>query len=162
MSTKMDFYLGRGLAAQWLGSIAGDARPDDLLTVAPGRRVLTATTVAAFITAVTDVIAGWETGSLSGSFPREGGWPWPWPTSHRTGWIVAFDPDPCAVFLTVGGGIRWHRMNPDHPETPARSDSLGPVDILAWLRDPAAPPSVPMPIMRVAEAHVRRAKNSGR
>jgi hypothetical protein len=34
----MDLYLGRGLAAQWLGSIAGDARPGVLLTVAPGRR----------------------------------------------------------------------------------------------------------------------------
>jgi hypothetical protein len=42
-------------------------------------------------------------------------------------------------------------MNPDRPQVPAQNHSLGPVEILAWLRDPAAPPSVPMPIMRVLD-----------
>lgn len=148
MSTKMDFYLGRGRTARWLGSIEGDARPSVLLTTGPGRRALTATNVAAFVDAVTDVIVHWPTDSHSRSFPPDGGWPWSWPTSHLTDWITAFDPSPRAVFVTVGGGIRWHRMNPDHPQAPAPNHSLGLVDILASLRDPTAPPALPMPTMR--------------
>jgi hypothetical protein len=142
----MDFYLGRGFDAHWLGSIQGSARPSVLLTTEAGRRTLTATTVAAFVDAVTDVLVHWPIGSQGASFPRDDGWPWP--TSHSTDWVVAFDPRPSAVFLTVGGGIRWYRMNPARPQVPAQNHSLGPVDIRAWLRDPTAPPSVPMPIMR--------------
>lgn len=148
MSTNMDFYLGRGLAARWLGSIEGDGRPSVLLTLEPGRRALTATTVAAFVDAVTDVMVQWPTDSHSRSFPPDGGWPWSWPTSHLTDWIIAFDPNPRAVFVTVGGGIRWHRLNPHRPQPPALNHLLGPVDILAWLHDPTAPPALPMPTMR--------------
>jgi hypothetical protein len=53
------------------------------------------------------------------------------------------------VFVTVGGGTRWERIDPRAPRPPANEDDeLGPPDIQAWLDNPAAPPSVPMPLMR--------------
>ncbi|OKJ95633.1 hypothetical protein AMK34_21690 [Amycolatopsis sp. CB00013] len=52
------------------------------------------------------------------------------------------------MFATVGGGVRWHRLDPLNPWFPEGDDSLGPPYLYAWLRDPAASPSVPMPLMR--------------
>jgi hypothetical protein len=151
MSTKLDFYLGRGAGAQWLGSIAGSAHPDVLLTVPLGRRALTATSMDGYSRAVAEVIAYWASDGSGESYPSEGGWPWPWPTSHWTDWTVTFDPDPGSVFLTVSGGVRWHRIDPLLPQLPDDTDPLGPPDILHWLRNPMAAPSMPMPLMRALQ-----------
>jgi hypothetical protein len=51
------------------------------------------------------------------------------------------------VFVTIGGGVRWERLNPRAPYQPA-TDDLGPPELQAWLRAPADPPSVPLPLMR--------------
>ncbi|MEV6639651.1 hypothetical protein [Amycolatopsis sp. NPDC051371] len=148
MSTKTDFYLRRGISAEWLGSVARDAHPEDLLAVPPGRLALTTTDETTYRDAVNDLITVWACEDLGEAYPRRGGWPWPWATSHHTDWIVAFDRGENAVFLTVGGGVAWHRINPRCPCVPEGEDPLGPPDIHAWLADPAAPPSVPMPLMR--------------
>lgn len=62
-------------------------------------------------------------------------------------WIVTFDPADNGVFVTVGGGVRWERLDPRNPREPC-TDDLGSPDLEAWLRAPADPPSVPLPLMR--------------
>lgn len=148
MSTKTDFYLGHGTSAEWLGSIARNAHPEDVRAVPPGRLALTSTDAATYRDAVDDLLVVWACEDLGDAYPRRGGWPWPWWTSHISSWIVAFDPAEKAVFITVGGSVAWHRINPRCPDMPEGDDPLGPPDLAAWVRDPAAPPSVPMPLMR--------------
>ncbi|WP_238412896.1 hypothetical protein [Saccharothrix deserti] len=94
-----------------------------------------------------DLFVTWETEDLGAAFPRRTGWPWPWSTSHLNSWILTYDPDPGGVFATVGGGVRWERLNPRAPQEPHGGD-MEPPDMDAWLRDPAAPPSVPLPLIR--------------
>ncbi|VVJ22699.1 Uncharacterised protein [Amycolatopsis camponoti] len=148
MSSYTDFYLGRGEKADWIGSLRGECYPENFLVVAPLRMALTATDARTFRAAVTNTLNCWEAEHLGQAYHRELGWPWPWYSSHTSSWIITFDSDTEAVFVTVGGGIRWHRINPHAPRFPEGEDPLGPPDIHAWLRDPAAPPSVPMPLMR--------------
>lgn len=147
MSTKTDFYLGRGHDAEWLGSLQWECEPDNLLRVPPGRLALTATDEPTYRAAVADLFITWETEELGVAYSRRTGWPWPWPTSHLNSWIVAFDPADNGVFVTVGGGVRWERLDPRNPCEPP-TDDLGPPDLEAWLRAPADPPSVPLPLMR--------------
>ncbi|TKG60367.1 MULTISPECIES: hypothetical protein [Pseudonocardiaceae] len=148
MSSYTDFYFGRGENADWIGSLRGECYPENFLAVPPSRLALTATDEHAFRAAVADTLDVWEDERLGHAYRRELGWPWPWYTSHNSSWIMVFDPEPQAVFVTVGGGISWHRIDPHDPRFPEGDDPLGPDDIYAWLRDPAAPPSVPMPLMR--------------
>jgi hypothetical protein len=61
-------------------------------------------------------------------------------------WIVTFDPAARGVFVTVGGGVRWAPLDTSNPREP--TDNIGPPDLHAWLRAPADPPSVPLPLMR--------------
>lgn len=148
MATKTDFYIGRGTHAEWIGSLERDCPPANVLRVPPGRLALTATDEPTYRAAVEDLLIVWSVEDLGEAHPRAHGWPWPSPTSHhRSDWIITFDPDEGGVFVTVGGGIRWHPINPRAPRQP-HSDTLEPPDIAAWLRDPAAPPSVPLPTMR--------------
>ncbi|QWF81031.1 hypothetical protein [Amycolatopsis sp. CA-230715] len=148
MSSNTDFYLGRGEHADWIGSLRGESYPDNFLAVPPLRLALTATGEDTFRAAVADTLVVWEDERLGQGYRPELGWPWPWYSSHNSSWIITFDSEAEAVFVTVGGGVRWHRIDPHDPRFPEGDDPLGPPDIHAWLRDPAAPPSVPMPLMR--------------
>ncbi|MFI5593669.1 hypothetical protein ACIA5G_52205 [Amycolatopsis sp. NPDC051758] len=148
MSSYTDFYVGRGENAEWIGSLQGECYPDNFLAVAPRRLALTTTKALTFRAAVTDTLDVWEDEGLGRAYRRESGWPWLWCSSHNSSWVITFDPAAEAVFVTVGGGVRWHRIDPLDPRFPEGDDPLGPPDIHAWLRDPVAPPSVPMPLMR--------------
>ncbi|MFE0025470.1 hypothetical protein [Amycolatopsis sp. NPDC059021] len=148
MSSYTDFYIGRGEHAEWIGSLHGECYPDNFLAVPPVRLALTTTDENTFRAAVTDALVVWEDEHLGQGYRPDLGWPWPWYSSHNSSWIITFDPEAVAVFVTVGGGVRWHRIDPHGPRFPEGDDPLGPPDISAWLRDPAAPPSVPMPLMR--------------
>lgn len=157
MSEKTDFYLGRGHDAQWLGSLQWDCEPDNLLRVPAGRRALTATDETTYRAAVADLFCTWETEGIGEAYPRHrSGWPWPWPTSHVNSWIITFDPAAPGVFLTVGGGVRWEPLDPRDPRQPD-GEAIGPPDIEAWLRAPADPPSVPLPLMRNPHTRVHTA-----
>jgi hypothetical protein len=147
MSTKTDFYLGRGLGAEWVGALQQDCAPPNLLRVPPGRLALTATDEHTYRAAVADLFIVWETEGIGAAYPRRAGWPWPWPTSHVSSWIITFDPLVGGVFATVGGGVCWARIDPRKPREPS-TEGMEPPDIEAWLRAPAAPPSVPLPLMR--------------
>ncbi|MBN6034142.1 hypothetical protein [Amycolatopsis sp. 195334CR] len=149
MSSYTDFYLGRGEHAEWIGSLRGECYPENFLAVPPVRLALTATEEGTFRAAIADALIVWEDECLGHGYRPELGWPWPWYSSHASSWIITFDPEDAAVFATVGGGVRWHRLDPRNPWFPdSEDDPLGPPDLAAWLRDPAAPPSVPMPLMR--------------
>jgi hypothetical protein len=147
MSTKTDFYVGRGHDAEWLGSLQWECEPENLLRVPPGRLALAATDEPTYRDAVADLFVTWESEELGAAFPRRTGWPWPWHTSHLTDWIIAFDPVVSGVFATVVGGARWQQLNP-HAPWQLSTDDLAPPDLHAWLRAPAEPPSVPLPLMR--------------
>jgi hypothetical protein len=149
MSTKTDLYIGRGHDAEWIGSLQGECDPENMLRVPPGRLALTARDEATYRDAVQDLLTVWAVEEIGHAYPPRTGWPWPWPTSHVSSWIIAYDPDEAGVFVTVGGGTRWERIDPRAPRPPANEDDeLGPPDLQAWLDNPAAPPSVPMPLMR--------------
>lgn len=81
MGTRADFYVGRGLQAEWLGSIGWDGYPDGI--DAP---VLTATTEQAFREAVAAFAA-----TRSDWTAPERGWPWPWEDSRTTDYAYAFE-----------------------------------------------------------------------
>jgi hypothetical protein len=73
VTTKADFYDGRGPAAVWLGSLQGDADPETVRTVACGRLVLDATDPFTYADAVTDLLDVWGDDNLGhGHHPRDG------------------------------------------------------------------------------------------
>lgn len=134
MSSKIDFYDGRGSTAKWLGSLQDDCTPEQLLTYPAGHRALTATDPITFTDAVTTLIEHWP----SMAYHPENGWPWPWPDSHLTDWICAFDHG--RVWLAIGIGCRWQHLDPHHLTLPD-PDELTTHDI-----GPAPP--LGLPIMR--------------
>lgn len=99
MGTRADFYVGRGLEAEWLGSIAWDGYPsgiDDVVLTAATEE-LYRETVAAFL--------GREDGTLP-----EMGWPWPWDDSNTTDYSYAFD-DGCVWGSSFGAP--WFQITLD-------------------------------------------------
>jgi hypothetical protein len=80
MGTRADFYVGRGVEAEWLGSIAWDGYPagvDDAVHLSDNEEEYRRN-VAAFLTR--------EDATLP-----EYGWPWPWDDSATTDYAYAFD-----------------------------------------------------------------------
>jgi hypothetical protein len=71
MSSKIDFYDGRGSTAKWLGSLQDDCTPEQLLTYSAGHRALTATDPITFTDAVTTLLDEWP----SIAYHPERGWP---------------------------------------------------------------------------------------
>lgn len=81
MGTRADFYVGRGVDAEWLGSIAWDGYKDGIPA-----ELLSLTDEAAY----REAVAAFITGRKDGTTP-EMGWPWPWDTSHTTDCCYTFD-----------------------------------------------------------------------
>lgn len=87
MGTRVDFYVGRGESAEWLGSYPFDGNPsgtfygheEDLFSGTPSE-------------------VGWRQwvahylaeGGVRSTFPAQG-WPWPWETSGTTDYAYAWD-----------------------------------------------------------------------
>lgn len=110
MGTRVDFYVGRGPEAEWLGSypwdgypvgVFGDARelfikenPDELITEEEWRQFVTD-----FLTANPD----------KGTTP-EMGWPWPWEDSRTTDYAYALDE---GVVWGSCFGHRWFAIDPN-------------------------------------------------
>lgn len=81
MGTRADFYVGKGKAAEWIGSVAYDGYPDGI-----GKSVLTAVDEQQYRQAVLSFLEGEEAATLP-----EMGWPWPWEDSNTTDYAYAFD-----------------------------------------------------------------------
>lgn len=94
MGTRADFYVGRGVNAEWLGSIAWDGYksgiPTDLLALNDEAEYRAA--VATFL------------GSRKDGTTPEMGWPWPWDTSHTTDCCYTFD----GGVVLCGSWGRWY------------------------------------------------------
>jgi hypothetical protein len=74
MGTRADFYVGKGSAAEWIGSIAWDGYRDGIAGY-----ILKAKTEANYRKAVEVFLKKRD----DATFPEQG-WPWPWDTSDTT------------------------------------------------------------------------------
>ena len=81
MGTRADFYVGRGVDAEWLGSIAWDGYPEGIEAA-----VLKAKTVTQFKRELLKFFKERDDVTLP-----ELGWPWPWTDSHTTDYGYCFD-----------------------------------------------------------------------
>jgi hypothetical protein len=82
MGTRADFYIGRGPAAYWIGSIAYDGHPGGAPKPLQG-----VTDETAFFVAVRTILSDESWGV---TWARDG-WPWPWKNSNTTDYAYAFD-----------------------------------------------------------------------
>lgn len=124
MDERADFYVGRGEAAEWLGSIVWNGYPKALafesegvnlpvlespdVTVSTfrslgGTKALSATTEATFREGVGELARSRTDFTL----PRDG-WPWLWPSSALTDYTYAFDSG--AVYASHRGS-QWFLVN---------------------------------------------------
>lgn len=116
MGTRADFYVGRGESAEWLGSIAWDGYPSGVAGKKFGGSagdvahcpLFTATTEAAFRSAVAEELASRQDGTIP-----EQGWPWPWDDSGTTDYSYAFDD---GVVYATNWGYRWWKAADALPE----------------------------------------------
>lgn len=95
MGTRADFYVGRGVNAEWLGSVAYDGCPGGLGVSAEksaGERkatndiLLESATESEWRGRVADILAKRDDATL----PKDG-WPWPWEDSRTTDYAYALD-----------------------------------------------------------------------
>lgn len=106
MGTRADFYIGRGLSAEWIGSVAMDGYPEGLADPP----VLHATSEGEFRDLVARVLSHRDDATRVSD-----GWPWPWTTSATTDYAYAFDRG--GVWASSFGGP-WFR--------PQHGDQSGP------------------------------------
>ena len=98
MGTRADFYIGRGVNAEWIGSRAYDGHPYWYKNRQP---VFGATTEKTFRLAVRDMID--DDAECTMTRPEDG-WPWPWTNSKTTDYAYAYDDG--RVFFSCFGS-RW-------------------------------------------------------
>lgn len=98
--TTCDFYLGRGLDADWVASI--DLNHCACTSLVAIERARTAEEFRRRVERLCASIHQAETGYATS--PPSSGWPWLWPTSHGTDLTYAFDGH--AVW-TCQRGQRW-------------------------------------------------------
>lgn len=82
MGTRADFYVGRGVEAEWIGSIAWDGYPGGLKDTG----IVKATTEAQWRELVAEMLKARDDGTTP-----DQGWPWPWENSHTTDYAYAFE-----------------------------------------------------------------------
>lgn len=89
MGTRADFYVGRGKAAEWLGSICWDGYPTGVARESyPGGLALFAAADEASYRAAVEQF--FQEKGEEVSRPADG-WPWPWKDSGTTDYSYAFD-----------------------------------------------------------------------
>jgi len=98
MGTRADFYVGRGVDAEWLGSIAWDGYPEGI-----PEAIRETTSERRFRKLVEKFILDREDGTQVSQ-----GWPWPWEDSLLTDFAYAFDGR--AVWASCFG-YEWFKAN---------------------------------------------------
>jgi hypothetical protein len=100
MSTRGDFYIGRGENAKWIGSIAFDAYPSGIRictgkdgrgipqfkSFSKGKHLFDAATVEEYCERLDEFFAN----RADATRPSDG-WPWPWNDSSRTAFSYTFE-----------------------------------------------------------------------
>ena len=107
MGARADFYVGRGPAAEWIGSIGWEGYPSGIAQDGngEGHAVFAAKDEQAYRAAVSEFLS--QRGDAV--WPTEP-WPWPWTDSGGTEYAYAFDGG------TVYGthfGYGWWPVDPD-------------------------------------------------
>jgi len=82
MGTRADFYVGRGPAAEWIGSVAFDGDPGSFKESG----ITKATTEESYRSIVAAELKQRDDATLP-----EQGWPWPWENSLTSDYAFAFD-----------------------------------------------------------------------
>jgi hypothetical protein len=103
MGTRADFYIGRGLDAEWLGSIAWDGYLDgmpDAILVAPSEDE--------FREAVAELLSSRDDGTTP-----DMGWPWPWDDSRTTDYSYTFDDH---MVYAACYGYQWFNASGEEPD----------------------------------------------
>ncbi len=80
MGTRADFYVGSGLDAEWVGSIAWDGHPESI-----DKDILCANTIDQYRAAIHKFLANRDDATT----PNQG-WPWPWDDSTITDYAYCF------------------------------------------------------------------------
>lgn len=105
MASKADFYVGRGVESEWLGSIEWDGMP-----VGIPEKIRTASGEDEYREAVSEFLKYRPDSHLP-----EQGWPWKWDTSLSTNYSYAFDGD--RVFACCFGSSWWKAEAPEPEHT---------------------------------------------
>ena len=134
MGTRADFYVGRGVDSEWLGSIAWDGYPSGINLTEPEKGILG-----------TRIIAKWGKGKHLFDSTREEdfrhrvgqffehrddvttpdrGWPWPWETSHTTDYADAFDGG--KVYASCFGHEWFDPKEPESESSASENTALFP------------------------------------
>jgi len=132
MGTRADFYVGRGMYAEWLGSIGLDGYPDGIsLTdkerekILPGIEVHThknfptgehlfdSSTEEQYRQRVSQFFENRDDVSLPAM-----GWPWPWEDSQTTDYAYAFDDGRVWASSFGHGWFDPHEPQPDDDNHP--------------------------------------------
>jgi hypothetical protein len=103
MGTRADFYLGKGLNSEWLGSIAWDGFPNNI-----SRSLLKSNTLKKYEERLKKFFDNRDDVTL----PKDG-WPWPWNDSLTTDYSYAFYDDKvwCSCF-----GYFWFDPLGEYPD----------------------------------------------
>jgi len=104
MGTRVDFYLGRGESAEWLGSYPFDGHPASVFDQA-SELFAQPLTEAAWREWVARFLADRDR-----STTPELGWPWPWDDSRTTDFAYALDD---GVIYGSSFGYEWFRVDPN-------------------------------------------------
>lgn len=106
MGTRVDFYVGRGEGAEWLGSYPFDGYPSGVFDEAPELFVEPLPTEAEWRAWV----AEWLASNADRATLPDMGWPWPWNDSRTTDYAYAWDE---GVVYGSSFGHEWFEVNPD-------------------------------------------------
>lgn len=109
MGTRVDFYVGRGESAEWLGSYPFDGYPGGVFDGLGAQ--------ALFVEPLPTEqewrawVAEWlsDDGRAGRATLPEHGWPWPWETSATTDYAYALDE---GVIWGSCFGYAWFRVDP--------------------------------------------------
>ncbi len=104
MGTRADFYVGRGITAEWIGSIAWDGYPEAMPPA-----LLRANSEAHWRNLVSLFLRERDDATLP-----DQGWPWPWENGHLTDYSYAFDGE---TVWASNYGSAWWRAQDVQPES---------------------------------------------
>jgi hypothetical protein len=108
MGTRVDFYVGRGESAEWLGSYPWDGYPGGVFSSAEDQTLFAVPPREAEWRAwVADWLADPE--QSGGATKPDMGWPWPWDTSATTDYAYAWDG---GVIYGSCFGAPWFQIDP--------------------------------------------------
>lgn len=112
MGTRVDFYVGRGTEAEWLGSYAFDGYPMGVFGDAYDNGELF-TDEALTEERWREWVRSYLDNNGNATTTPDMGWPWPWEDSSTTDYAYAWDPTDGLIYGS-SFGHKWFRVDPLH------------------------------------------------